>query len=74
MIGRPAVATAVVDVTVHPLDTVSTRIQSPAYKTHYRQLNGLFYRNLFISVMALADFALRAGIPLGVFRWVILSE
>ncbi|EHK49361.1 hypothetical protein TRIATDRAFT_214325 [Trichoderma atroviride IMI 206040] len=48
---------------MHPMDTIITRIQSPAYKTHYRQLNGLFHRNLFQGLYQGFGPTLIAGIP-----------
>lgn len=45
------------------MDTIITRIQSPAYRTHYRQLNGLFHRNLFQGLYQGFGPTLIAGIP-----------
>lgn len=58
-----AVATVAVDVMVHPMDTIITRVQSPAYKTQYRQRNGLFHRNLFLGLYQGFGPTLLAGIP-----------
>lgn len=58
-----AVAAVAVDVVVHPMDTVITRIQSPAYKTQYRQSNGWFHRNLFLGLYQGFGPTLVAGIP-----------
>ncbi|KAK6209939.1 mitochondrial succinate-fumarate [Colletotrichum tabaci] len=42
-----AIAAFGVDLLVHPVDTLITRTQSPAYKTHYKTANGSFNRALF---------------------------
>ncbi|KAJ0160708.1 S-adenosylmethionine mitochondrial carrier protein [Colletotrichum tanaceti] len=44
-----AAATAAlgVDFLIHPVDTLITRTQSPAYTTHYKTANGSFNRALF---------------------------
>ncbi|KAL6787284.1 mitochondrial carrier domain-containing protein [Trichoderma sp. SZMC 28012] len=63
ILSAAAVATVVVDVTVHPMDTIITRIQSPTYRTHYRQLNGLFHPSLFRGLYQGFGPTLIAGIP-----------
>jgi hypothetical protein len=45
------------------MDTIITRMQSPTYKTHYLQLNGLFHRNLFLGLYQGFGPTLLAGIP-----------
>ncbi|KAK2606054.1 hypothetical protein QQS21_003572 [Conoideocrella luteorostrata] len=63
VLSAAAAATVAVDVVVHPVDTLITRIQSPSYKTQYRQLHGGFNRNLFRGLYQGFGPTLLAGVP-----------
>lgn len=47
-VAKAAACAAIsVDVLLHPLDTLITRMQSPVYKTQYKTANGSFNRTFF---------------------------
>ncbi|KZL80598.1 mitochondrial succinate-fumarate [Colletotrichum incanum] len=58
-----AIAALGVDVLVHPIDTLITRTQSPAYKTHYKNVNGSFNRSLFLGLYQGFGPTLVTGMP-----------
>ncbi|KAK2063322.1 mitochondrial carrier [Colletotrichum caudatum] len=60
-----AAATAAlgVDILVHPIDTLITRTQSPAYRTRYKNANGSFSRSLFLGLYQGFGPTLVAGMP-----------
>ncbi|GJC86177.1 putative mitochondrial carrier C1271.11 [Colletotrichum liriopes] len=66
-----AIAALGVDVLVHPIDTLITRTQSPAYKTHYKNANGSFNRSLFLGLYQGFGPTLVTGMPSAVAFFTI---
>lgn len=60
------ISTLSVDVLIHPIDTLITRIQSPAYTTHYRSANGSLHRTFFHGLYQGFGPTLITGIPAAV--------
>ncbi|KAK1987766.1 mitochondrial carrier domain-containing protein [Colletotrichum cereale] len=58
-----AIAALGVDILVHPIDTLITRTQSPAYSTHYKNANGSFHRSLFAGLYQGFGPTLVTGMP-----------
>ncbi|UNI17936.1 hypothetical protein JDV02_004243 [Purpureocillium takamizusanense] len=58
-----AAATLVTDLAVHPVETLITRIQSPAYATRYKTARGTLHRSFFAGLYQGFGPTVLAGVP-----------